>query len=345
MNPFAAYRAINAKLHARRRTLLSDKEWEKVTELKSVSQVTDFLKKRQGYKNLFSESKIENYHRIDLEVMLDRYIVKEIENMLHYFSGSYKAFFKIFLMEYEINDLQLMLRSIARNESVNELEQFFVHSQKYGLPIYQKLLACKSVAQFIDALKGTLYYDALKTMVQEDVIKREFHMEMKLYVLFYQEFTEKAEALSPKDRKIAKEIIGTRVDYANVQWIYRAIKYFDISQEEILIYSLPFGNKITYQKLKALSYAKNIDEFKKMAQKFIGKPLFEEENDAFLGRTIDRLTYKDAIKMKNNEESIATSLAYIYTLYIEVQDMIALTEGIRYTLPEHELRKYLVHTI
>ncbi|MDF2614953.1 MAG: H+transporting two-sector ATPase subunit [Clostridia bacterium] len=345
MNPFAAYRTINTKLKSRRKNLLLDKEWGKVLELKSVSQVTDFLKKRPGYKNLVNEHRIDELHRTDLEVILERYIVKEIESMLHYFSGAYKEFFKTFLMESEINDLQLLLRSISRNENIDEIERFFTHSSKYGLSIYPKLLGCRTVVQFIEALKGTVYYDALKTMVQEDVIKREFHMEMKLYILFYKELMEKAEGLSPKDKEIARKMIGTQVDFINVQWIYRAIKYYDISPEEILIYSMPFGNKLTYQKLKNLSYVKNLEEFKKLAKKYLSYSLFEEENDAFLDRVIYKHIYQYIMKLNDNGESIATSLAYIYTLYIEVQDLIALTEGIRYTLSENELKKYLVHTI
>jgi V/A-type H+-transporting ATPase subunit C len=345
MNAFAAYRAINAKLHARKKNLLSNKEWEKVIELKSVSQVIDFLKKREGYKNLVSQYKIEELHRSELEVILDRYIVKELEDMLHYFSGSYKEFFKTFLMEYEINDLQLLLRSISRNESLNEIERFFVHSEKYGLSIYHKLLSCKNVTQFIEALKGTVYYETLKTMAQEDVIKREFHMEMKLYILFYKTLMENSEKLSLEDRKIAQQVIGTKIDFMNIQWIYRARKYYDISQEEILIYSLPFGYKMSYRKLKDLSYAKNLEDLKRLSEKHLRYSLFEEKNDTFLDCAIDKYMYEYAAKINSDKESIATSLAYIYTLYIEVQDLIALTEGIRYTLPENELKKYLVHTI
>ncbi|WP_069997116.1 V-type ATPase subunit [Cellulosilyticum sp. I15G10I2] len=345
MNAFAAYGAINTKIHARKKSLLSNKEWQKTVEFKSVVQVIDFLKKRPGYKRLLNDYKIEDVHRTELEVVLDRYIVSEIENMLHYFSGSYKVFFKTFLMEYEINDLQLLLRSISRNENMQGIEHFFVHSQKYGLTIYDKLITCKNVIQFIEALKGTIYYDTLKTMAEEDIAKREFHMEMKLYILFYKQLMEVAEQLAPKDKKIAKKIIGTKIDLINIQWIYRATKYYDISPEEILIYSLPFGDKVNYQRLKILSYTKNLDEYKKLVQRYISSSLFQEESDAFLEHTIDRQLYHYIMRMNTREENISLSLAYIYTLYIEVQDLVALTEGIRYTLPQDELKKYLVHTI
>lgn len=345
MNAFAAYRAVNTKIQSRRKTLLSKEEWDKATAFKSVSQVIEFLKKKPGYTQLLNVDKAKELHRTELEVILERHIVKEIESMLHYFSGSYRDFLKVFLMEYEINDLQLLLRSISRHENIEGIESFFVHSKRYGLSVYPKLLTCKTIIQFIEMLKGTIYYDALKTMAQEDIIKREFHMEMKLYMLFYRQLMEKSDKLKMPDRKIVQQMIGAKIDLMNIQWIYRATKYYDISPEEILIYSLPFGDKINYHRLKRLSYAKSLDEFKSLTQKYLSLSFFEEENDIFLEHTIDRQVYKYIMKMNIRGESIAASLAYIYTLYIEVQDLVALTEGIRYALPQSELKKYLVHTI
>ena len=74
-------------------------------------------------------------------------------------------------------------------------------------------------------------------------------------------------------------------------------------------------------------------------------PLFKDENDAFLDCHTDRYLYKVSRVANKDNESIAASLAYIYTLSIEVKDLISLTEGVRYALTESELKKYLVHTI
>lgn len=345
MNPFASYRAINTKLHAKKRTLLSKNEWSKLSQYQEVPQVVEFLKKRNGYKEQMALYKTNDLHRLDLEVILDRYCVQEIEDMMHYFSGDYKAFFRTFLMEYEISDLNLILRTIIRNDAIESIESLFVHSEKWHLASYQKLLGCKNVNQFIEGLKDTCYYSALKTMSSEDMVKREFHMEMKLYVLFYNELMEKASRLKGRDEKIAKEMIGTKIDFLNAQWIYRAIKYYEISPEEILIYSLPNGNKLSYKKLKQLCYSKNVEDYKKLVEKYLGYPLFKMQNDVFLDCMTDRYLYKFACRMDRDNESIAASLAYIALIGIEVNDLIALTEGIRYKLEEGDLGKYLVHTI
>jgi len=345
MNPFASYRAMNTKLHAKKRTLLSKNEWNKIIQAQEVPQVIDFLKKRVGYKEQMAQYKSSDLHRSDLEILLDRYCVSEIEDMMHYFSGSYKEFFKTFLMEYEISDLGLILRTISKEDDLNGIEALFVHSNKHCMVNYHKLVGAKNTNQFIEALRDTHYYTALRTMTSEDVAKREFHMEMKLYILFYNELIEKASRLKASDEKLARQMIGTKIDFLNAQWIYRALKYYNIPPEVILIYSIPNGNKLTYQKLKKLSYSKSVDDFKKLVEKYLSYPLFKQQNDVFLDCMTDRYLYKFASRMDKDNDTIAASLAYITLLDIEVNDLVALTEGIRYKLGEGELGRYLVHTI
>ena len=248
-------------------------------------------------------------------------------------------------MEYEINDLQLLLRTISRGDENESLESRLVHSKKWGLECYPKLLACRTVPQFVEALKGTPYYEAVKTITQEDMQKREFHIEMKLYILFYQTFMMRAMKLNKKDAEIAQSLIGTRIDFINAQWIYRAIKYYDISSEEILIYSIPGGNKLTYSKLKDLSYTKQVDKLKEKIEKYLAYPLFKGQEDVYLDCMADRYLMQHAKRYCKEGEDIQLAMAYVYMLGIEKKDLITLTEGIRYGLQVGELNKYMVHTI
>lgn len=344
MNALACYHAINTKLHTRKRTLLGPQEWLQVMAYTTVGQLTDFLKNRYGYSEYITSSSVGEMHRSELEKILHRYIVGEIEKMLHYFSGDYKAFFKILLMKYDIYDLQLVLREIAREENMLGIDTHFVHSKKYSPLDYNRILACTTVNQFIEVLKDTPYYDTLKTITQEDAIQREFHMEMKLYMLYYKVLMEKAEKLDKRDTEIVKLLIGKKIDLLNIQWIYRATKYYDISKEEILIYSLTGGN-IHYKGLKKLIYTKSLDEFKELANKCLHEQLFNEnEKDSFLVRQMDEIMYK-LIKKVKDQNTIAIPLEYIYGLEIEIDDLIAVTEGIRYGLSQDEMEKYLVVTI
>ncbi len=346
MNAFASYRAVSAKLSARKSSFFTDKEWNKVLEYKSLDQFVDFLKQKEQYKRFFNEYRTaEDLHRMDLEVLLEKYIVIQIEDILHYFSNAYKSFLKVLLMEYEINDLLLIIRFISKDEDVRDSETHFLHSRKYSKLPYEKLISCKDIIQFVDLLKGSIYYDTLKTLTHEDVVKREFHMEMKLYILFFKTLIEKSAQLSKKDHGLVKEIIGMKIDLLNVQWIYRATKFYDIFPEEVLIYCLPYGRMIDYKKLKKLCYSQSSDEFKYHANKYLRFDLFKEENDTFLGNMMNRYIYKQLSGINQNNEDISVVLAYIYKLGIELEDLVAVTESIRYSMPEGSVKKYLAHIL
>ena len=153
MNSFACYKAINTKLHARKRVLLDHADWNKMLEFKNVNQVIEFLKKKTGYNQIMIPRGNVEMHRGELEVVLYQYIALEIEKMLYYFSGPYTDFFKTLLMKYEIDDLQLVLRTIAREEDRESVKEHFIHSEKHAQVNYDKLLSSRNVAQFVEAIK------------------------------------------------------------------------------------------------------------------------------------------------------------------------------------------------
>lgn len=343
MNPFASYNAINAKLHSRHKAFLNGQEWEKILECKAVPQVIEFLVKKYGYKEVIDSSQ-KDMRRTELEVNLNHYCVIEIEKILYYFSGSYKDFFKTLLIKFEIEDLLIILRAIARDENKSQLSKRFIHSQQYTELDYERLLDCQSVSQFVEALKDTVYYEPLKTITQEDVITREFHMEMKLTLLYYKLLIERGKKLRKSDFKVVENLVGMEIDYLNVQWIYRAIKYYNISREEILIYSLAGGKRLNYNRLKKLIYTTTLEDFKRLVTQYLREDLFGEQDDVFLAKRADRLLFQK-IKKEKGRDNIALPLAYMYNLNMEIKDLIAVTEGIRYGLPREEIKKYLVYTM
>lgn len=335
------YAAINSKLKVRKRIFLDQKDYEAVLELTTISEMTNFLKQRVDFKEGFQGVSSTYTHRGDLEVILHRYVVAEIEKIIHYFSGPHRAFFKTLLMEYEILDLQLILQSIAKGEDLLPIKDHFIHSNKYSKLDYEALLNAKTVPQFVESLKGSLFYNSLKTLTQGDATHREFHMEMKLYLLYYQELMKKVKQLDLPDREIAQDIIGTIIDNINIQWIYRATKYYKISPEEILIYVLLDGKKLNYLKLKALCYANTMEEFKVMAEKQLRYRVFKEENDIFLETTIDRLLHS-FYRTQKGDKNIGVCLVYLYDLKLQIKDLVSITECIRYGYTAEEKKKYLI---
>ena len=132
MNPYMAYDAVNTKIVTQKGRILDEKNFEKMMECNTVEQVTEMLFTQYGFREFVDHTKIHDLHRDDLETLLNSYKPAIIENILHYFSGPYKDFLQVLLMEYEIYDIVLILRKIARGENVDEIEAHFVHSENYS---------------------------------------------------------------------------------------------------------------------------------------------------------------------------------------------------------------------
>ena len=338
-----AYEAVNTKIITKKSRILDEKKLEKILDCNTVEQVTEFLKNKYNLKQIIEEAKNQEIHRDDLETILNRYEVMEIEDILHYFSGPYKDFLQVLLMKFEISDLVMILRKIVKSEDMTGVERDFIHSSHYSSLPYQKLTASRNVSQFIENLKNTPYYNAIKTVTDNDVVKREFHTEMKLQALLFKTLINKSQKLSAVDQQVVHEIVGLKIDFLNVQWIYRAKKYYDVSPEQMLIYSLQGGKKLSFDRLKKLCYSKSAEEIQQLSNKYLRYNIFITNNDIDIEKNIDNYAFS-YVQNRKYQGTIGTALSYIYMLDIVVKNLITVTEGIRYKLPREQLKKYLVRS-
>jgi V/A-type H+-transporting ATPase subunit C len=332
-----AYEAVNTKIISKRGHIVDREQWDKILGFTSVDQLTEYFKNHIEISSIFEGLNKDSVHRDSLEAILNKYRRYEIEELLHYFSGPYKDFIKSMLIEEEIRDISLILRKITRKESLQGIEESFVHSPKYSKIPYDKLMASNNVEQFNENLKDTPYYGELRNLTDEDALKREFHIEMKLQLIYYNTLLKRAESLEKADVKKALDLICYKIDLENIQWIYRAKNYYSITPEEILIYSLNGGRKINFNRLKILCYAKSMDEFKQISNSFLKFDFFENENKSDI--TIDKhlLSYL----RKNRSNDISSVIAYVIIIGIVIDDLTSIVEGIKYNVPKEKIKQYL----
>jgi V/A-type H+-transporting ATPase subunit C len=338
-----AYEAVNTKIITKKGHILKSEMWEKIFNFNTVDQLSDFFKNHIEIKKVFENLNTNDLHRNNLESLLNKYRTLELEDLIQYFSGPYKDFVKALLIEAEIQDLSLILRKISRNENLNGVQNSFIHSEKYTEINFEKLLNSRSVQQFAENLKQTVYYNDLRNLTNEDLIKREFHIEMKLHLLYYNNLIKKADLLNKDDERISKQIIGYKIDLENAQWIYRALNYYNLTPEEILIYSLKGGNKLNYNRLKKLCYTKTMNEYMKMANSYLKLNFFNEIELNNVVISIDKFMIE--YLRKGNFHGIGSILSYYYLLGIIIYDLTSVTEGIKYNIPKEKLKEYLAFKI
>ncbi|MDD4781668.1 MAG: V-type ATPase subunit [Tissierellia bacterium] len=339
MNPFMAFDAVNTKIISRLGSILDYDKWNKYIEFSSVEQLIDYLKKQPIINKNIDYLKNNNINRESLEVILGKIKTIEIEDLISYFSGPYKEFVKSMLIDSEINDISLIFRKISRGESLEDIKKRFIHSEKFSHIPFEKLLTSNSIDNFTKNLKDTPYYIGLRNISKEDAINREFHIEMKLQGVYYNTILEKADKLFKEDKDIAFDLIGYRVDFENIQWIYRAIKYYNITPEEILIYSLKGGKKIKFNRLKNLCYAKSEEELKNLTRDYLKQDIFKDNLSSEISVKDHMFNY-----LRNKHfNNLGYFIAYIFYLEIAINDLTSITEGIKYNVPKEKIKEYLAY--
>jgi len=345
MSGFRQTAAINTKVRVLKGKMLKQKDFKALLSKKSVGDVAAYLKEHTSYKEILN---MDDIHRRDLEQILKKYIVIQFEKLTHYFNGEYRKLFRIMSLRYEIEDIKLYLRVITRNENLETISDRTVYSGLFSTLDYESLIKASSIEEVINSLKGTIYYDALKHYSNESGGKLLFYAEMSLDKLYFRLLYEQAGKLEKKDELAFKELLGKNIDLFNLEWIYRGLKFFKLSPEELINYTLTNGYSLNYKLLKELCYSDSAD---KLINKVLDTRygfLFDNKNtlDLLMERRIERYLYFQFLEYYHKGNTgIIIAIIYIHLLEYEIRDIVSITEAIRYGLNKEEINKYLIRRI
>lgn len=126
---------------------------------------------------------------------------------------------------------------------------------------YDDLIKAEGIVNVINKLKDAIYYRHIANLSGEIYKEGFFRIETELDFVYFMYFGKFVKKLNKEDRTILEEINGIQADLINLQWVFRAKKYYDLSPEVILGYTIYDGFKLSKNKLKELSYSKSVHDF------------------------------------------------------------------------------------
>lgn len=339
------YAAVNTKVRALKSKLLSEEDYKNLIEKKSEKEIVTYLKESTGYSQALEDIDPESYERDEFEFAIRKTILRDYEKISHFLTGeSKKVFNTLSLVRYEVEDLKLVLRAISRGEDPRPMAKRFLHTRSYTGVDKEELLKSKSIEDFVDKLKGTIYYRPLKGLTAEDMEKRQFHMEMNMDYAYFKLLFDHIEKLDKYDREILKKQVGINVDLQNMQFIYRAVSFYELSSVEIFNYALPFGYYFKGQKLKRLCSCETPENYMEQIRDTMYAPLVERGiSDTYMERAMSQALYDDYTA--TGDMDISQVIEYYHRVEFEMRDIISITEAVRYGIEFSTARKYLIRRI
>jgi Archaeal/vacuolar-type H+-ATPase subunit C len=348
MDRTARYAAVNTKIRALEGKFLSDEDYLNLLSKKSVSGVAEYLKNNTIYKDMLAGVDENSMHRSKLENLLKETHINSMEKIVHYFYYNYREFYKTLFIRYEIEDLKTILRAIKAEDRNMDLRDSCIYIGRYSKINKDALLASGSLQDFIENLKGTVYYDYLHPLIKMDEDIELFHIMMVLDLAYFGIYYKNLKLISKSDREIIQDIQGVNVDLLNIQWIYRGLKFYNLSPEEIFNYTIAYGKEFLRTDIKDLCYSRDLNEFQNKVMNTKYSFLFDQENtkDAFMERRILRYQYFYLKKLRiKSGMDISSVILYSTLREYEVRDLITVIESIRYEMPFEEAKRFLIRKL
>ena len=340
----SGFNALNAKIGVLRKGLFNSADYEKILSFEKREDIINYIKENLIYKDEMTKmyQDVMNY-RYAAEFMVKKTEVDIFRKLEHFLFGEDKKIFSAMLVRYEFEDIKLILRSIVEKENLDLEKDTLLYKMENHVD-YDRLYRCETIGQALDLLKNTAFKRAFFGLADEDVLKLHFHVEMNLDILYFAMVKKVYVKLKPGDKKIIEDYYTSLVDAINIQWIIRAKKYYNLSNEEIFNYCIRFGKYVKGDFLKELVYSAGVDDvIQKISGTKLSKYFSGEISTAY--RDMQAKAYVRQLNhLKSYQDTISTFLKFIIQLLIQNENLVRISESRKYELPKEEIKKYLINT-
>lgn len=343
MGNLLAYSGIVAKVRGMQAKLLTQKEFGEIAELKNVVDVVAYLKNKPGYAQEFKALDEDKLHRGDVEKMLVQSLYRAYSGLYSFSGMAQKKFLNLYLKRYEVELINYCLRIVfnhyAQPFDLNYKKPFFDRYSKLSI---EKLIAAENISELIDALQGTDYYAPMNRL-REAQAHTLYDFDLALNLYYYSAVWKlRKKILKGKELEIFTKDSGYKIDLLNMQWIYRAKKYYNMSPADIYEILIPVHYKLKPDLFQSMVEAATLDEFQTLFETTVYARKFDPNEDLTLEQMMQEMLARLYLTDRRKDPySIATINTYLFLKEQEIDKLTSALECIRYGLPASDVLAHI----
>lgn len=343
MSSLMAYSGIVTKIRAMQAKLLTDQDFETIANLRSVPDAIEYLKGKPAYTEYLNQMDVSLYHRGNVEKILYQSLYHDYTKIFRFAGMQQKKFLKLYWKQYEVSLINYCLRIVFNHyDKPFDLEFSKKFFDRYSQISIDKLITSRNIEELVDNLKDTEYYAPLKK-IRDSEAGTLFDYDLALDLYYFSTLWRKEKRLlKGKEKELFSRDIGTKMDLLNVQWIYRAKKYYHMLPPDIYSLTIPIQYRLKHEEFKALVEAPTLEEFTKL----MGETYYANHYHFKDNRTLEQM-YRDVLRYlyladrRRNPYSVAAINTYLFLKEEEIYKLTTALECIRYGLSSRETLAYV----
>ena len=249
---------------------------------------------------------------------------------------------------FEVDNLKAVLRGIASGSSWERVRFVLFPLGSFTLLPAQEMLEAGNIPAAVELLSRTPYYNTLThAMERYNAEGSLFPLEVSLDLNNWRTLWEETNRLSGRDREQGMRIVGSLTDMTNLMWAVRYRVYHHLAEEEIINYTLPFGNQVRDEEIRAIAAGADISQSVKRIY-----PDLPDLQDALQDPQSGLPKLEILLQSRVADECraaflgypfhIGIPLAYLILNELEIQDLTVLIEAKDARIPVEGFRAYLL---
>jgi V/A-type H+/Na+-transporting ATPase subunit C len=331
-NGVAGYAAINARVRVMYSSLLSEDTISQICEASDLNGLLELLKPTV-YGPYLEKVKDRDLSARRVAFQIRGRLADAYTSIAHTAPENTRDLIAARYRYFEVDNLKAVLRGIVAGADWDRVRYVLFPYGSGSVLRAQEMLESGSVAAAVELLRGTIYYETLaQAMKRYSVEQNIFPLEVAIDLNYWRDLWAKTRVLAGNDRARAMRIIGTQVDMNNLMWAIRYRVYHQLSEEELINYTLPFGYHVRDEDIRFIAAGGDISQVVKRIYPEIpevdsmldeprkGLPLLELELQRRLAETCRAAFLGDPFH-------IGIPLGFLTLCEMEIQDLVVLIEA------------------
>jgi V/A-type H+/Na+-transporting ATPase subunit C len=352
----SGYAAISAKVRAMYADLLTPKSMAQLSDAPDFPALVSALKGTPygTYLSSLRENELTS-RRVLLQIR--HRLADSYSSVVQQAPEQSRSLIRQLYRYFEVGNLKAVLRSIQTVSSWKSDVAAWdrVHEVLFPLGSFtsipaQAMVESGSVTAAVDLLKGSPYEATMSfAMRRYSTEQNLFPLEVALDLNYWRRLWAESKRLSGKDREMALKIIGSLLDMNNLMWVIRYKTYHNLSEEELINYTLPFGYRVRDEDVRAI--AAGADFASVVSRVYPDIPnvnaLLERPQAGLpkLEHLLKQQVMRQCVSMFIGDPfHIGLPLAYLVLSDLEIQDLVVLIEAKSSNLSDENYRPLLLKT-
>ena len=326
------YPSINAKLKGMYAKRLKNDDLQDLAKQNNLKSAVAILKNKSSSLKVLSE----DADREEIEKVLNGEIIYDIEKIVKYLDKNDTQIFNLLISKYEIRCIKKAIKLLYSKNEYDENIKIWTNTIFTDL---KGLESIKSIDEFFKIINNTKYKKILKKYFEnKDTEYSIFEIENELDKMYLKSIYNSA-----GNNKNLKKMIGAKIDFTNILWIYRMKKYYNFSEDKIEKSIIDINYALKKNQILLLVKAKNIEELNEILKKTVYSNIATDdiyELECNMKKYLHGLYIKN---FKSNLLSINCIYSYLNLVELENKDIISIIEAVRYGIDKEKLLKKLIN--